>query len=178
MTAFGALIVATSAILGQSDTTKEDLKEVGNILVGEWVMESTTQVAIEGVCNVGDKFVWHSTCEWVADKSALLDRRSYEINGKTALEGVNVIGWDPATSRICSVYFDSSGGHIDTTWKKTGEGFVLRHSGTAGDGRKLTSKEAVTVSADQNTITVKVTDQVIGDQELKDRELVIRRVKK
>ena len=178
MSSVAALLLVGAGILGQAnaEATKEQLKELGDILVGKWVMESTTDISIEGVCKVGDKFVENTSYEWVSNKTALLEQRAYTINDKTVAEGATLVGWDAPKKQIRSTYFDSLGSSFQSTWKKTQRGFTLQHKGTAADGKKSASRNTVTVSPDGKTLTFKVTDRVHGDEQLKDIEAVYRRV--
>jgi len=178
MTSLAVLVVVASSALGQAkaEATKEHLKQLGDILVGKWVLESTTDITVEGICKQGDKFVENTSYEWVPNQLALLEKRAYQINGKTVAEGVTLIGWDAPKTQIRSTYFDSLGGSWQSTWRKTRHGFLVQHKGVSGDGKNSPSKNTATVSPDGKTLTVKITARVYGDDELEDKTIVYRRV--
>jgi hypothetical protein len=178
MSSLAALILVGVSALGQAkaESTKEQFQELGQILVGKWVMESTTDISVEGVCKPGDKFVENTSYEWVSNQVGLVEKRAYQMNAKVVAEGVTLIGWDAPKAQIRSTYFDSLGGSWQSTWRKTRKGFTVQHKGVSGDGKKSASRNTATVSPDGKSITIKVTDRVHGDQQLDDIEVVYQRV--
>jgi uncharacterized protein (TIGR02246 family) len=70
--------------------------------------------------------------------------------GETALEGWQVIGWDPIEEQIRSWTFDSEGGFADGRWTREGDRWLLREIGVAPDGSRTTADNTFTkVSADK-----------------------------
>ncbi len=160
----------------KSEATKEHLKQLGDILTGKWITESTTEVAIEGVCGVGDKYIVTTSCEWVSDQTALLEKRVYEINDKVVADGAALIGWDAPKAQIRSTSSGSLGGSWTTVYTMTERGFTTRNSGTFGDGRTGSGRTDTTVSQDGKTLTAKVIGRIVAGKRVDDKVLVTRRV--
>jgi len=72
--------------------------------------------------------------------------------GEVALEGWQVIGWDPVEERIRSWTFDGEGGFSEGRWSREGERWLLREAGFAADGSRTSADNTITkMSADRVT---------------------------
>jgi uncharacterized protein (TIGR02246 family) len=66
--------------------------------------------------------------------------------GEIALEGWQVIGWDPVEETIRSWTFDSEGGFSEGTWIREGDRWLVRESGVAPDGSRTAADSTFTKS--------------------------------
>jgi uncharacterized protein (TIGR02246 family) len=64
--------------------------------------------------------------------------------GEVALEGWQVIGWDPVEEQIRSWTFDSEGGFSDGRWTRDGSRWLLRENGYAADGSRTSADNTFT----------------------------------
>ena len=157
----------------KAKATKEQLSELGDIVVGEWVGETTMDFAIEGVCKKGDKLSFKSSVKWVSD-FALVDKRVFQVAGKTVAEAAILIGLDYSKGQIKATAFNSVEGRAQIVWTKRGGKWRLRSYGVLRE-RKASDKGTLIVSEDGNSYTVKVTDRILGEEQLPDKEFVYRR---
>jgi hypothetical protein len=162
---------------GQAESTKGDLKELGDILLGEWTAKSTVDIDIEGICKKGDEYVAEVSYEWVSNV-ALLEKWVFKVDDKTVVEGVGLTAFDAPKSQIRGAYFDSLGGSWQRVWRKRGNRFVNNERGVFGDGRKSVGRSILSGEKGADTITAKLVDAVLGEEELPEKVFVYKRVKK
>lgn len=110
-------------------------------LVGQWVDQSPE-------ANVG------ATVTWTKNKTFMQYAFKVSAPGMDDLEGVQVIGWDPAARTIRSWMFDSDGGFGEGTWTKKDNSWVVKFSQVLPDGRKASATNVYTL-IDANTCTWK-----------------------
>lgn len=90
-------------------------------LIGTWRAES------EGV-HV------EANCRWTAGKK-FIERTFVVREGDTeGHSGTQIIGWDPATQRVTSWLFDSSGGRAVGIWTPHETGWLVQSKGVLSDG--------------------------------------------
>ncbi|MFO0527081.1 MAG: YybH family protein [Planctomycetota bacterium] len=82
-------------------------------LLGDWVDESEDSRIVSRV-------------EWTRNNAFLINNFSAEFSGQDALEGVQVIGWDPAQGVIRSWMFDSDGAFGEGVWSEENGTWVVR----------------------------------------------------
>lgn len=96
-------------------------------MVGDWVDESADARIVSRV-------------EWSRNQAFLVNNFSAEFSGEQeSLEGVQVIGWDPARGVIRSWMFDSDGALGEGTWQPRNGAWVVRSNITLSDGRQASS---------------------------------------
>ncbi len=111
-------------------------------LVGDWVDDSP---------EVDDA----ATVTWTKNKTFLTYAfKISEPGSDDALEGTQVIGWDPAAGTIRSWMFDSDGGFGEGTWSKHENSWIVKFNQVLPDGRKASATNVYTL-VDGNTFTWK-----------------------
>ena len=99
-------------------------------VIGDWVDSGEgSEIYLSASWVMGNKFI----------------RRNFDvvIGDQVAMNGIEVIGWDPREEIVRSWVFDSEGGFGSAEWEK-GEGkWVKRVSGTTADGRKVNAVHVV-----------------------------------
>jgi len=96
-------------------------------MVGDWIDESADARIVSRV-------------EWSRNQAFLVNNFSAEFSGEQeSLEGVQVIGWDPARGVIRSWMFDSDGALGEGTWQPRNGTWVVRSNITLSDGRQASS---------------------------------------
>ena len=96
-------------------------------LVGDWVDQSDASTVDTSVA-------------WTKNGAFLTANFRVSVAGMDALEGVQVIGWDPAKSVIRSWVFDSDGGFGEGFWSRHGSQWHVDLKMTLSDGAKAVSK--------------------------------------
>ena len=117
----------------------EQLKELA-WMIGEWI-------------DADDNASVQTTCSWTKNKNFIQRRFSISVQDRIDLEGIQVIGWDPAERTIRSWVFDTDGGFGQGVWTRDGNRWVIRARGTLADGALASSVRIVTY-LDENTFTV------------------------
>jgi uncharacterized protein (TIGR02246 family) len=104
-------------------------------LVGEWTDES-------------DSAKVSSSVRWSGNNAFLVYAFKAEAQGVDALEGTQVIGWDPIRGVIRSWIFDSDGGFGEGEWVKDNDRWVVNVEQTLPDGRIARATNVYTVAED------------------------------
>lgn len=102
----------------------EKLKEIA-WLVGNW-KDQDEDVTIT-FANRWDKF-----------NNFIVSRFTMAVYGLEAMEGIQIIGWDPVQQKIQSWVFDSDGGFGSGVWTKNGDNWQVAMNYTLSDGQKAT----------------------------------------
>lgn len=139
----------------------EHLKEL-EWMVGNWI-DQDDQATIE------------TNCHWAKNQNFLIRSYSVSVRDQIRLSGLQIIGWDPANKRIRSWIFDSNGGFGEGQWSKKRKAWHVQTTGTATDGRKVSSVNIITY-VDNDSFTWQIVNGQIGDELLPnvDAVLVVR----
>jgi uncharacterized protein (TIGR02246 family) len=116
----------------------EHLKEL-EWLTGDWVDDSKN-VDVE------------TLAQWTKNKNFITLSFRVQFEGRPALEGTEVIGWDPLIKSIKSWVFDSLGGFGQGVWSREGTRWTVRSTGFLITGEK-TSAINIYTALDENTFT-------------------------
>lgn len=139
----------------------EKLKEL-EWMVGTW-LDQDDQSRIE------------TACHWAKNQNFLVRSFSISVSDRISMSGMQIIGWDPAAKRIRSWVFDSNGGFGEGVWSKKGPAWHVQTTGTAADGRKISSVNVITM-LNNDQFTWQIVNGQIGDELLPnvDEVLVVR----
>ena len=171
-----ALLLAASMV-GQADANTTGfalLKEWASAFTGEFTYETTTNFAIEGVCEKGDKYENCSSTEWIQEDVALVKKTDHKVKGKTVASGVALIGWDAVKGAIVTTYMDSLGARLNGTITKKGDQWITRFEGTLGDGRKVQTTEVVSIGNGGKTYKYRSSSRV-GEDEMPETKGELKR---
>ena len=102
-----------------------------------------------------------TTCSWTKNRKFLTRSFTVAIDGKTGLEGTQVIGWDPIAGRIRSWTFDSEGGFGEGRWIRDGNRWLVKTSFVLATGERASSVNVITY-VDQDTLRWQSVDREIG----------------
>jgi len=116
----------------------EHLKEL-EWLTGDWVDDSEN-VDVE------------TLAQWTKNKNFMTLSFRVQFEGRPALEGTQVIGWDPSIKSIKSWVFDSLGGFGHGVWSREGSRWTVRTTGVLITGEKTSAINSYTF-IDENTFT-------------------------
>lgn len=108
-------------------------------LVGDWVHE-----------HADAKLEAHVA--WTKNKTFLSYAFKASVAGAHHLEGIQVIGWDPAAGTLRSWLFDSDGGFGEATWSKKDKSWVVKLDQVLPDGRQASATNVYT-PVDANRFT-------------------------
>lgn len=119
-------------------------------MIGEWVDEDS------------DSFV-RFACRWSDDANYLLRDITVKRQGATVMSIAQRIGWDPQAKRVRSWEFDSEGGFGEGAWSRSGDRWVVKHTGIRPDG---TSASATNIMTRERPDLIRwvSTDRVVGDE--------------
>ena len=173
-------VFLAASMVGQAEASTTGfplLKEWAEAFTGNFIDETTTDIAIEGVCEKGDKYENCSSTEWVQENVALVTKTTHKVKGKAVATGVALIGWDAVKGAIVASYVDSLGSRLNSTITKKGDQWIVRTQGTAGDGRKLQTTESVRIGDGGKTFTYRSSGRV-GEEELPEKTGEIKRLTK
>jgi uncharacterized protein (TIGR02246 family) len=92
-------------------------------LVGAWIDDGADDV-------VQSEYVWG------VNQAFLIHRFTVFIGDAVAMQGTQIIGWDPAGKTIRSWAFDTEGGFAEATWKREGERWIITNKSTLPDGKR------------------------------------------
>jgi uncharacterized protein (TIGR02246 family) len=128
-------------------------------LVGEWVDE-------------GEDGKVASTVRWDDGRKFLVRKYSIRIVGEPGRSGTQWIGWDPQANQIRSWVFDSDGDFGEGRWTRSGNAWIIKASGTTGDGL-TTSSTQVIEPINKDSLKIGSTDRIVGAERLPDIEEVV-----
>jgi uncharacterized protein (TIGR02246 family) len=119
-------------------------------MIGEWVDEDATGRL-------------ETRCFWSKNQNFLVRSFSISVGGRTASEGKQIIGWDPALKQIRSWVFDSNGGFGEGIWSKQGESWHVKSAIVLTTGEKASSINVLTPVND-NSFTWQSTGREVGGE--------------
>ena len=118
---------------------QENMKEL-EWMVGDWVDQSP-DAAVE------------TSVAWTRNKAFLIARFKVSAAGGDALEGQQIIGWDPAAKAFRSWMFDCDGGFGEgVCWSHRDNRWIVKFHQTLPDGREASSTNIYT-RVDANSYT-------------------------
>jgi uncharacterized protein (TIGR02246 family) len=133
-------VVMVRESLGQAKEAKsreQSLKEL-DFLIGEFVdSDDSGTLKIHG--------------KWSRNNAYLV--RSFTVTSKNevALEGNEIIGWDPSRGVLRSWVFDTNGGFVEGTWKHKDKSWYCTLAGVQADGKKCSAVHILTPTGDHYT---------------------------
>lgn len=93
-------------------------------MVGDWVDQ------------LGEGSAIYYKCAWGLGMNFMRREFSVELGDQVEMDGIEVIGWDPAAETYRSWVFDSQGGFGSAIWERDGDTWTKNLTGTTRDGRK------------------------------------------
>lgn len=135
--------------LPTTTTNYEHLKEL-EWMVGDWE-DNAEGVSIQ------------TSCKWTANRSFLT--RSYKVtrDDLVALEGTQVIGWDPTTKEIRSWLFDSDGGFGEGKWTRDGNNWTVKLTAVLPDGRSASCTQTIRKLDNDSFMTGMISREIGGE---------------
>lgn len=131
-------------------------------MVGEWVDHDEHNTV-------------HTSCNWAKNHRFLTSNFEVSIDGEVALEGTQVIGWDPVLQTVRSWTFDSEGGFGEGIWSESDNQWTVDNRSTQADGSTAKSTNVYTL-LDGNAFTWKsVARQVDGELQPDIEEVPVHR---
>lgn len=113
---------------------------------------------------------------WAEGGNFLTRNFKVMINDEVTLQGFQIIGWDAAEETIRSWMFDSEGAHMEGTWTRSGDSWLIRQVGVLPDGSKL-STESTLKRVDSDTCTWDSTNRTLdGDPQPNLPSITMKRV--
>jgi uncharacterized protein (TIGR02246 family) len=139
--------------------TPYDMLQPLEWLVGDWVSEG------------GDSAV-RISYRWSDDGNYLLGDYEVTAGGKTTMDSVQRIGWDPLRQQIRSWLFDSDGGYGEGQWTTLENGYMIRSSAVTPDGG-IGSANIEAKKLSDSRFVLKGTDRIVGDAPVEDFEITV-----
>ncbi len=137
--------VALSASSGPQQLNTP-LKDIGDLIIGEWSGEGIYAADYPGVGKKGEPFTSNHTCEWIVNQAAIrCDGTGF------SLSSTSLYWWDAASKQVRNVGVNSGGNYAEGTVAKEGAKLVWEASGSFADGQLVTYKGETTFRDDGNT---------------------------
>jgi uncharacterized protein (TIGR02246 family) len=152
------------AVAGQADADAEPPSDLDQLawMVGQWVDQDEQSTV-------------RTTCDWAKNGKFLTSNFEVHTDGGLALEGTQVIGWDPVTQSIRSWMFDSEGGFGEGVWSRNGDQWIVEMRSTQADGSQSTASNVYT-KLDEKTFTWRSANrQVDGEPQPEIQEVPVYR---
>lgn len=183
------IVQGIADILGKDGLIQRNARKIELIEEsGQWYIDSVSEVELPpppplyehlkelewlvGSWKDKDKNVVISfTTYWDKYKNFLIQRFAMEVYGVTAMEGMQIIGWDSIEKTIHSWVYDSDGGYGIGLWKKKGDSWQVKMNYTLSDGTKGSATNIYTKINDTNYSFSSV-DRIIDGQALPNIEPV------
>jgi uncharacterized protein (TIGR02246 family) len=190
-----ALEDGTSAVLWGSGNAPKRAR-YNNVLLkkdGKWLLASVREAAYTDPTNYEflRKLDWvigewmddvtngpsgHITFEWGPGQNFIMSTRTMEYSDASLDNGMQMIGWDPATKQIHSWSFEADGGHGESAWSKDGSKWVVKTKATLADGSAVTATNIIT-PVDDDTIKWQSKERTAGGKPVSDsKEVTMKRV--
>jgi uncharacterized protein (TIGR02246 family) len=139
--------------------TEEDLIEppshYENLKSLEWLVGSWT--------DEDDQAKVVTECNWTRNNNFLVRSFTVQIEDRIDLAGLQIIGWDPASSQIRSWVFDSDGGFGQGVWNAKGNRWYVQQSGVLPDGRASSEVNVIT-KLDDGTCTLQSINRTVDGE--------------
>lgn len=143
------------------DPTPADKLKDMEWLVGDWVDESP-DVEVD------------ASVQWDEGRNFIIGKYTIKRKGQKLLVTDQRIGWDPVQQKIRSWFFTTDGGFGEGVWTRSGDRWVVKITGTSGDGQSNSATFTYTMMS-KDRYQWRATDRVVGDDVDEDREVVIVR---
>jgi uncharacterized protein (TIGR02246 family) len=139
-----------------------NLKELA-WLVGEWV-------------DLAEDSLVETKVTWTKDKRFLTCNFRVSLPEIEPLEGVQIIGWDPAAGVIRSWVFDSAGTIGEGVWSHDGNQWIVKSTQVLADGSRAVATNVYTIQ-DENSYSWKSFGRYVEGRLQKDidKVLVVRK---
>lgn len=135
-------------------------------LVGQW--EDTDKK---------DNVAVRSQYDWARGGNFITRNVTVKKEGETALEGWQIIGWDPTEQKIRVWTFDDEGGFSNGYFTRQGDRWLLRQTGVTPEG-DTTSSEDTYIKQGDDKITFESNNRTLdGDPQPAVGRIEIQRVK-
>ncbi|HEX6962319.1 MAG TPA: SgcJ/EcaC family oxidoreductase [Lacipirellula sp.] len=131
-------------------------------MVGEWVDQD-------------DQATVRTRCDWAKSGRFLTSNFEVNVDGAVALEGTQVIAWDPVAQSIRSWMFDSEGGFGEGLWSRSGDQWTVETRSTQADGSQATASNVYTVLDDKTFTWRSANRQVDGEPQPEIEEVPVYR---
>jgi hypothetical protein len=133
--ALAAILVLTVSVSTTAQQAATPLKDVGDLLVGDWTGEGIWAADYPGFGKKGDRFTSTHTCRWAVGAAVL------ECEGSAGGPTWKSIHWWDAASEQVKMAGVNSGGNWDQgTIAKQGAKLVWETSGSFSDGQAVQYK--------------------------------------
>lgn len=145
--------VETGAVAGEAPAaeaaTSRSLDELA-WMIGAWMAEDGERsVSVE--------------CTWTKHGHFMVKRFSVKEAEEVLMEGMQIIGWDPAAQRIRSWTYDSEGGFGQGHWTRDGDSWLVKKTFTLATGEKASAVNVLTKIDDQTASWESVNREVNGE---------------
>ncbi len=121
------------------------LKDVGDLLVGQWTGGGTYAADYPGLGKKGDKFTVTYTCRWVSGQAAIECEGA--LNKSTS---ATFYWWNAVSKQVKYIGIDSSGRCREGIITKQGAKLLYEAQGNFADGRRFEGKGEMTFEGNGN----------------------------
>ena len=108
-----------------------------------------------------------TTCRWSRNGNYLTRMFAVSLADQIDLEGIQIIAFDAAESKVRSWVFDSDGGLGEGRWTREGNRWSVQSTHVLPDGRKGKATRVIT-RVDDDAFTLKSVDREVDGESLPD----------
>lgn len=130
-------------------------------LIGQWMDEAPDSLM-------------EIDCYWHENGSYIMRDFRIKVEGMLASSGTERIGWDPLKQQIHSWLFDSDGGHLEGSWVREDNQWIVTADGFRADGKPIHATYVMTPLRDDAYHMV-ASHRTAGQEDLGDFEMTIVR---
>lgn len=109
--------------------------------------------------------------EWDTNRNFLLQNFTMDVYGLDAMEGIQIIGWDPIEKKIRSWIFDSDGGHGNGFWSRRGDSWYVPIHYLLSSGKQASAVN-IYKKIDSQSYSYSSVDREVGGRKLPNIEPV------
>jgi len=163
-----AFLLAASMVVGQAEkpSAYQHMKDL-EVLIG--TSEGTYELP-EGrpeIGKAGAQIVRRVSARWALNKSVVIFRFERLVDGKPAIQWMELASWDPREKRIVHSILVPGGSSSTGVWSKEGDELILKWSVALADGIEYAGKSRMH-STGPDTYIWQITDCVRNGKSIPD----------
>ena len=158
-----ATFAQIATTIPKADADQQESVAQGSIEVSETSALNELAWMVGTWVDPGEDATITTDCSWTHGGKFLSRSFSVMTDGTVALEGTQLIGWDPIENQIRSWTFDSAGGFGTGQWTRDGDRWLVKTSFVLASGERASAINVITY-VDQDTLRWQSTNREIAGE--------------
>lgn len=118
-----------------------------------------------------------TTANWAGGGNYLTRNFKVTVGDDVAMQGWQIVGWDPVQKQIRSWMFDTEGGYQEGTWMRSGNSWNIKQAGYTPDGSTISSVSLLQRAGNDKCLWESTNRTLDGDPQPSLPRIEINRVK-